>query len=201
MSTGCSPQEGREPVNKCKSLAAVTAELAVLRKLEEAEVDPGDEEAKLDENERRGAQNDGEDVGDQEVDTGKRLLSALVKRATHLDADLDKTEYLHLMLRDELSKGNEEADLKGGQAVEWGAEPGRLALRLKLEGNSQEEILVTEHEPLDPAEAECDGVAGGNDDEAEADEFLGTPQLLEIPSGERQSNEGDDELHGSASVK
>jgi hypothetical protein len=46
-----------------------------------------------------------------------RLFGGTARHGTHLDTHLDDTKDLDLVFRDELSEGNEEADLESGKTV------------------------------------------------------------------------------------
>jgi hypothetical protein len=68
-----SPDRRGEPVLERKRLASVPSAQAVLGQLEEPEVDPCDEEAELDEDVGRRAEEHDEDVGEEEVEAREGL--------------------------------------------------------------------------------------------------------------------------------
>lgn len=67
------PNNGGEPVLEGESFAAVTTVFAILRQLEEPQIDPGNKEAKLDQDEGRRAEDDDKNVGNKEVDSWNGL--------------------------------------------------------------------------------------------------------------------------------
>lgn len=69
------PDKRWEPVDKGKGLAPVPPELAVLAELEETEIHPGNEESELNDDVGILTENDGEDIGNEKVDSRQILFA------------------------------------------------------------------------------------------------------------------------------
>jgi hypothetical protein len=67
------PDRRREPILESESFGSIASEFSIFTELEKPQIDPCYKESELDEDVRRWTEDDDEDVGYKEVDSGEGL--------------------------------------------------------------------------------------------------------------------------------